>query len=389
MITRRPIRTAADRRNINAVATELVRTYGPVILEDACRFSACQADADDAYQRALEILITKSPTTDPEFLIPWIRTIARREATAISRKRQKSLVLGDDYSQQPSLDHDPESRAEMLEEAARGIEALSTLTDDQVQCLVAHAEGYTYDEIAEITGFSNRKVTRCVTEGRSRFLTRAEQISSGTECERIRPTVDRFASGDQSAALAARAHLRGCSACREHLRRSRLASKRVRAIFPPGLFLLKAPPVGPVELTSDLVDSTVLKLKGLARHSQEAVLSAGSKQIAAVALIGTVAIGGLFGLATSDDPSTTGSGTSAPQISNQTYKLVDLQVVEAESEPPRKRAKKRRARRTAPKEDAASAPPANTPQPEQTPTPQPESPTPVDDGSAEFLPEQR
>lgn len=389
MITRRPIRTAADRRNINAVATELVRTYGPVILEDACRFSACQADADDAYQRALEILITKSPTTDPEFLIPWIRTIARREATAISRKRQKSLVLGDDYSQQPSLEHDPETRAEMREDAARGIEALSTLTDDQVQCLVAHAEGYTYDEIAEITGFSNRKVTRCVTEGRSRFLTRAEQISTGTECERIRPTVEKFASGDQSAALAARAHLRGCSACREHLRRSRLASQRVRALFPPGLFLLKSAPIGPGELVADIANSFIAKTKTLVQHSHDVIVSTSAKQVAAVALIGTVAIGGVVGIFKPGEPRPPSSGTSSPQVAPKTYQFVELETVRADDKKRSKQASSKRGKREERRSNEPTQSPVVAPQVESNPLSSQNTSAQVDDGSSEFLPEQR
>lgn len=388
MITRRPTRTAADRRNINAVATELVRTYGPVILEDACRFSACRADAEDAYQRTLEILITKSPTTDPQFLIPWIRTIARREATAIARKRQKSISLDDDFSQQPSLENDPELRAEMLDEATRGIEALSTLSSDQVQCLVAHAEGYTYDEIAEITGFTLRKVTRCVTEGRSRFLTRAEQIATGTECERVRPTVDKFAAGDQSAALAARAHLRGCSGCREYLRRSRLASQRVRAVFPPGLFLLKLPPTGLVEFFSDFVDSIVARSKSLAQHSHDLVVSTSAKQFAAVALIGTVAAGGFFGVLASEN-SHSEPGNSAPQAVTKSYKLVELQPAKAQDKPARKTSNKKRAKRKSRAKDTTPSTPEVAPEPVPPPAPQQRTTAPIDDGSAEFLPEQR
>lgn len=389
MITRRPHRPAADRRNINAVATELVRTYGPVILEDACRFSACRADADDAYQRALEILITKSPTTDPEFLVPWIRTIARREATAIARKRRKSVVLSDDFSQQPSLEHDPEERAEMLEEATHGIEALSSLSGDQVQCLVAQAEGYSYEEIAEITGFSRRKVSRCVNEGRAKFLNRADRIATGSECERVRPVVDKFADGDQSAALAARAHLRGCAACREHLRRSRMASRRIRAIFPPGLFLVKSPPVGFFEHIADAGDAVVSRFKTLVKHPHETLATGNAKFVATVAVVGVVAIGGLVGVVRDGDSDESRVGTTAPQPTAQSYELVDLQVDE---EPVKKKSARKKAKKKRAKRPARSTPQPQSQGPAVAPNPDPVSPnasSPVDDGSSEFLPEQR
>jgi hypothetical protein len=35
-------------------------------------------DAEDAYQRGLEILLTKAPTTREEELVPWLKTVVLR-----------------------------------------------------------------------------------------------------------------------------------------------------------------------------------------------------------------------------------------------------------------------------------------------------------------------
>ena len=63
---------------LNEAATELVLRHGAMIMRDALKYSATSEDADDAYQRALEILLTKAPSTDPGELVPWLRVVVRR-----------------------------------------------------------------------------------------------------------------------------------------------------------------------------------------------------------------------------------------------------------------------------------------------------------------------
>ena len=389
MITRRHPRTVAGRQTINDVAAELVQTYGPVILEDAYRFSACKADAEDAYQRTLEILLTKAPSTDPEQLKPWIRTVARREAIAIARKRKRVMEIHD-LSKQPALDYNPDDRVEMMAEASLGMEALSTLSQDQIRCLLAQAEGFNHEEIAEITGFSRRKVTRCISEGRMKFLSGVQRISTGSECDRLRHTIERFAEGDQAAALKARVHLRGCAACREHLRDSRLAHRRVRAIFPPGLFLVKSPPVDFIELLSDLGSTIVSRTKNFVSHPLESLATTNAKLAATAAVVGVVAVGGLMGVVRDGEREDSHRGNTASQPAASSYELVELQTVAPAERPERKSSKKKRSKRSAretsePRQQRSVA----TPNPQPTPEAVQNTPRPVDDGSSEFLPEQR
>ncbi len=63
---------------MDEVALELLARHGPQILATARRYAATPEDAEDAYQRAFEILLTKAPTTREEELVPWLKTVVIR-----------------------------------------------------------------------------------------------------------------------------------------------------------------------------------------------------------------------------------------------------------------------------------------------------------------------
>src|SRR5215210_1867784 len=88
---RRPGRTEVD-----PAALQLVRRHGSQILATARRYSATPEDAEDAYQRGLEILLTKAPTTSEDELVPWLKTVVKHEAFAIRRQRERHTPTSDD-----------------------------------------------------------------------------------------------------------------------------------------------------------------------------------------------------------------------------------------------------------------------------------------------------
>ncbi|MGB0890091.1 MAG: RNA polymerase sigma factor, partial [Solirubrobacterales bacterium] len=211
-LRRRTNNRIPNRYEIDEVASELVVLYGGVIMQDAQRYSLCRADAEDAYQRALEILVTKAPTTDPDHLVPWIRTVVRREAVAIAKSthNQRSVSIersAEAVDRAESVDVLPDERIDVIADLDVGNEALKRISKDQVRCLLAQAEGLTYDEIAEATGFSQRKVSRCINDGRQAFLKKVDAIESGSECDRVQPLLLRLVNGDADAAIEARPHL--------------------------------------------------------------------------------------------------------------------------------------------------------------------------------------
>jgi DNA-directed RNA polymerase specialized sigma24 family protein len=65
-------RTADDAlTSRKRAATELIERHERALRRTARRYSLCADDAEDALQRALEILLRKAPTSDQGELIRW------------------------------------------------------------------------------------------------------------------------------------------------------------------------------------------------------------------------------------------------------------------------------------------------------------------------------
>ena len=111
---------------------------------------------------------------------------------------------------------------------------MSRLKPQEVRCLLLRAEGYSYKQICEETGWTYTKVNRCITEGRRAFVEQVAGIESGAECERLAPLLSKLADGEAVAEdlAALRPHLRTCLACRARLREYRGAPTRVAALLP-------------------------------------------------------------------------------------------------------------------------------------------------------------
>src|SRR3954451_4241876 len=176
-------RERPPRAEIEPAALELIRSHGAQILATARRYAASPEDAEDAYQRGLEILLTKAPSTSAEDLVPWLKTVVKHEAFALRKQRERHGVPTehDDTRPAPGETHD---HVERLDQLQRGAEAMQRLKPAEVRCLLLLAEGYSYKQICEITGFTYTKVNRCLAEGRLRFLERVAGIEAGSECER-------------------------------------------------------------------------------------------------------------------------------------------------------------------------------------------------------------
>jgi RNA polymerase sigma factor (sigma-70 family) len=164
------IATAGRKR----AALELVAREDADLRQTARRFSLCEDDAEDAYQRALEILLVKAPSDRPRELIRWMKTVVKHEALAVRRYRERMLGPddsgpGDPIARIATAGAGPSERLERSEQIARSREALQALKPAELRSLTLLAAGYSYVEIGEITGFSQTKVNRCLAEGRERF----------------------------------------------------------------------------------------------------------------------------------------------------------------------------------------------------------------------------
>jgi RNA polymerase sigma factor (sigma-70 family) len=229
------IATAGRKR----AAVELVAREDAELRQTARRFSLCEDDAEDAYQRALEILLVKAPSDRPRELIRWMKTVVKHEALAIRRYRERMLGVGDDGAGDPiariaSSGAGPGERLERGEQVARSREALQALKPAELRSLTLLAAGYSYAEIGEITGFSQTKVNRCLAEGRQRFrhlLTRSED---GSRCAELAPLLSAYCDGEASGEdkVAVREHLRACAACRTTMRAYRATPAAIAALAP-------------------------------------------------------------------------------------------------------------------------------------------------------------
>ena len=162
----------ADR---SRAAVELLELHEPALRRAARRVSICPEDAEDALQRALEILLTKSPTVDRHRLVAWMTVVTRHEALAVRRVRERALSpftardsngidpLGRESADLPT----PEELAERRERVVEARHALARLKADERRAIVLQAEGYSYAEICERCGWTYTKVNRCLAEGRA------------------------------------------------------------------------------------------------------------------------------------------------------------------------------------------------------------------------------
>jgi RNA polymerase sigma factor (sigma-70 family) len=280
-------------RTIAAHADSLLRT--------ARRHSICADDAQDAYQRALEIFMGHARRLDPARAPGWLHVVVKREAQAIRRSRHRLLTSNavdlDDH-EATSLPT-PEERVLSFDMVSRSAEALKRLKPHELRALWLRAQGHSYSDIGAITGWSYTKVNRCLTEGRRSFIERYEGIESGDECRRWLPVLSAMVDGEAAPeqVLELRPHLRNCPGCRATLKALQGSSKPLAAVLPVALPIVDAS-------TGDCVSHLLMRLcEGIAgglheravnslTRTQAVVEAAAAGKVAAVAASAAAVAGG-------------------------------------------------------------------------------------------------
>ncbi len=145
----------------------------PEFRRTARRVSLCADDAEDAFQRAVEILLTKAPKRPPNVLVAWMQVVTRREALAVRRARERILAAwrddGDLFDGLLCDRPGPMERAERRDRVAAAAAALAALKPDERLAIVLQAHGYSYAEIGQLCRWTYTKVNRCLAEGRARL----------------------------------------------------------------------------------------------------------------------------------------------------------------------------------------------------------------------------
>lgn len=245
---RREEPTAEQRR----AAVLGVLSQAPGLVRFAARYTRSIHDAEDAYQRAMEIALRRAPVVEPRQFVAWLHAVIRNEAISIVRGRQREGPAPEEDLAVSLADRaadllGPDAVAEWRERY-RGLRAgLNALTEAQRVCLMLKSAGASYAEIAAMTGFSMRKIERSILEGRAALHGWELKISRGDECGRVLPALNRVADEEGSRRderLVSR-HVKRCASCRALLGRRRETGQGLAALVPPALVAPVFAPSGP------------------------------------------------------------------------------------------------------------------------------------------------
>src|SRR3954464_4489980 len=251
------LRVQRSPEQAEQLVLDLISAHADSLLRTARRYSLCADDAQDAYQRGLEILMRHAARLDADRAGGWLHTVVKHEALAINRSRSR-LLSGNDVdfdAIEVRTAPSPEERVLGFEQVARSAEALQRLKPQEVRALWLKAMGNSYQEICDATGWTYTKVNRCLAEGRKSFLARYAGIEEGAECRRWAPVLSAMVDGEASAeqVLELRPHLRNCAGCRAALRELRGSSAPLAALFPAGGLALGGGGGGVLDVAGDLL----------------------------------------------------------------------------------------------------------------------------------------
>ena len=141
-----PRRRFARRRvDPQDLVVQTIAEHAESLLRVARRHTRCQADAEDAYQRALEIFVKQAHRLDPATVHKWLHTVVKHESFAVCEQRSKYVGV-EDHEVLEALDDgrhvaSVEERSERFEELSRAAEALRRLKPQEVTALVLKAQG--------------------------------------------------------------------------------------------------------------------------------------------------------------------------------------------------------------------------------------------------------
>lgn len=215
------------REELRQPALDLIARHGAQVMATARRYAATPDDAEDAYQRGLEVLLTKAPATSQAELVPWLKTVVKHEAFALRRKSERQSPVTDDgeLGERATPAAITQDQAERYELLRHGAEALRQLKPQETRALQLKGEGYSYAEICKLTGWTYTKVNRCLTEGRRALAIRLARIHDGIECANLASLLEALADGGGGAEEIARLqpHMRSCLSCRARLKSLRAA----------------------------------------------------------------------------------------------------------------------------------------------------------------------
>lgn len=144
----------------------VARELGPR-MRGLARHHGAGPDAEDVWQRALEIAVRRADELDPDWVEPWLRVVVRNEARRIARSRRHVLLEEDLERASDAHEARDAERIEFIDLRERARRDLPRLKPQERRALGLLGAGLSYREICARTGWTYTKVNRCVGEGRA------------------------------------------------------------------------------------------------------------------------------------------------------------------------------------------------------------------------------
>lgn len=210
----------------------------PGLLRYAARFAPSLEDAEDAYQRGMEVALTKGPIGTQDEFIAWLHVVIRNEATTMARRRGRETPAGDDI--QVAVDarghesREPAAVAEWRERYRTLQDAMTSLNEAERVCLLLRTAGVSRAEIGSMTGYTDRKVERSIVRARKRLHAWHLDLATGEKCQKVQDALERVAdheADDRERRMVSR-HVRHCGACRATLRARRETNAGITVLVP-------------------------------------------------------------------------------------------------------------------------------------------------------------
>ena len=134
---------------------DLIAAHADSLLRTARRYSLCADDAQDAYQRGLEILMRHAARLDADRAGGWLHTVVKHEALAVNRSRCR--IVGGEEVDFDAIEMrtapSPEERVLGFEQVARSAEALQRLKPQEVRALWLKAMGSSVRNLVSVASW--------------------------------------------------------------------------------------------------------------------------------------------------------------------------------------------------------------------------------------------
>jgi RNA polymerase sigma factor (sigma-70 family) len=210
----------------------------PGLLRYAARFAPSLEDAEDAYQRGMEVALTKGPIASQDEFIAWLHVVIRNEATTLARRHGRETPAGDDIEvavdSRAQEAREPAAVAEWRERYRTLQDAMTSLNEAERVCLLLRTAGVSRAEIGSMTGYTDRKVERSIVRARKRLHAWHLDLATGEKCQKVQDALERVAdheADDRDRRMVSR-HVRHCGACRATLRSRRETNAGITVLVP-------------------------------------------------------------------------------------------------------------------------------------------------------------